>query len=295
MSTSVPTSVPNHPGASLPEGEPRTMEKIVIYGHSNLLYWWPVWAVSFVLAGVTYFEGNRMAVVPPKTEAVTGATVTSPDREFAGTRDVLVAPAGAKLPQATNDNGTPAPANPHMTMSSSNSIGVVFAMTLVIVALVSTLTFRGLVSLVIIVGMIGVVVALAYFRVWDDILAFFGGLDIRMNAAGYLFIAVPLFVAWVFVVFVYDKQVFMVVDEGQIRYVIDVGDAAMVVPAEGATVEKKRDDVFRHWLLGFGTGDIVVKTGSGQRIELENVTNVARKLVIVNDMMRHKPVIVEQR
>jgi hypothetical protein len=29
----------------------------VVYGHSNLFYWWPVWLVCFVLAGVTYAGG----------------------------------------------------------------------------------------------------------------------------------------------------------------------------------------------------------------------------------------------
>jgi hypothetical protein len=141
--------------------------------------------------------------------------------------------------------------------------------------------------------MIAVVITLALFNVWDDILNFFGGVDIRMNAAGYLFIAVPLFLAWAFAVFVYDRQIYMVFDEGQIRYVLDVGDGATVAPAERAMVEKKRADVFRHWLLGFGTGDIVVKTGDGKKIELENVINIGRKLPIINDMIRHKPVVVE--
>ena len=38
-----------------------------MYGHSNLLYWWPVWLVSFVLAAVTYVEGKQMAIVPQGT------------------------------------------------------------------------------------------------------------------------------------------------------------------------------------------------------------------------------------
>jgi hypothetical protein len=270
-------------------GNKREVDHIVIYGHSNLLYWWPVWLVAFVLAGVTYFEGNQMAVVPPGTQAVEAARVEG----FDGPRAALVAPPDARLPQYQQGDGTTAAEQPHMTVSSSNSLGVVFATTLVLVALISTLTFRGLVSVIIILGMIAVVIALAFFGLWDDILNFFGGVDIRMNAAGYLFIAIPLFLAWAFVVFVYDKQIYMVFDEGQIRYVLDVGDGATVAPSEGAMVEKKRADVFRHWLLGFGTGDIIVKTGDGKKIELENVINIGGKLPVINDMLRHKPIVVE--
>ena len=35
------------------------VETITVYGHSNLLYWWPVWLVSFNLAGWTYFDGYQ--------------------------------------------------------------------------------------------------------------------------------------------------------------------------------------------------------------------------------------------
>lgn len=277
------------------------VETITVYGHSNLLYWWPVWLVSFALAAWTYFDGYQMAVVPPDSVVVRNEPVDSLGGER---RDVLIAPAGtgfnlapvetreADGTPAANGKGSLAPAS--MTVARTNSLGVIFVATLFVVALVSTLTLRGLVSLFVIAVMIAAVVTFALLDWWDDILAFFGGLDIRMNAAGYLFVAVPLFLAWLFVVFVYDRQVFMTVDEGQIRYVLDIGDSAMVIPAEGATVEKKRNDVFRHWLLGFGTGDIQVKTANGQVIELDNVTNANRKLAVVNDMIRHKAITIDE-
>ena len=275
------------------------VETITVYGHSNLLYWWPVWLVSFILAGWTYFDGYQMAVVPPDSRVVRGAEIAGFDQP----RDVLVAPAdrgfnlasvetedAAGNPEA-NSKGVQAPAS--MTVARTNSLGVIFVATLFVVALVSTLTLRGLVSLFVIVLMIAAVVTFALLDWWDDILGFFGGLDIRMNAAGYLFVAVPLFLAWLFVVFIYDRQIYMVVDEGQIRYVRDIGDSAMVVPAEGSLVEKKRNDVFRHWLFGFGTGDIQIKTQNGQVIELDNVINANQKLAVVNDMLRHKAITVD--
>ena len=302
MSTAPPGTVTSNPTEAQADDH-RLVDKIVIYGHSNLMYWWPVWAVSFLLAALTYFDGYQMAVIPPNTEAVRGANVMG----YAEPRDVLVAPAEETFnlaPVETKDavgnpvdhgtKGRAAPAS--MTVSRSNTLGVVFAFTLFLVALVSTVTFRGLVSMIVIILMITAVVTLALLDLWDNVFAFLGGLDIRMNAAGYLFVGIPVFLAWVFVVFVYDRQRYMVFDENQIRYVLDVGDSAMVVPADGAVVEKKRDDVFRHWLFGFGTGDFVIRTGgpSGPAIEMENVTNVNRKLRIINDKLRHKPITMEQ-
>lgn len=249
--------------------KPKTVkiDQITIYGHSNLLYWWPVWLISFVLAVVTYMDGHRMLIVPQQAAAQAAADGT-----------------------AVVEAGTTA-----LTVSGNNSLGVIFVATLVLVALTSTILFRGLVSVIVVVLLITATVTLALLNLWNPILAFVGGLDIRMNAAGYLAVAIPLFLAWVAVVFVYDKQVYMVFDSGQIRYVLDVGDSEVVMPADGAVVEKKRNDVFRHILLGFGTGDLVIRTGGGNgpAILLENVVNISRKLVVVNQMLKEKAVTVE--
>jgi hypothetical protein len=287
MSTHVPSSVPADPSQNANPEAMRKVDHITIYGHSNLLYWWPVWLVCFIAAGLTYTSGSQMAVVPNGTVAAAGRTVEG----FDGPRDVLVAPPGTPLPLASRDADA-VPVQPSLTVSGSNNLGVVFAATLLLVALVSNVLFRGLVSLIIIILLITAVVTLALFDLWDDIFAFFGGLDIRMNAAGYLFIGIPLFVVWAFVTFVFDHQVYMVFDEGQIRYVLEIGDSAMVASSEGAIAEKKRSDVFRHWLLGFGTGDLLVKLPGGQHIELHNVTNANRKMALINDMLRHKAVVV---
>src|SRR5205085_12052048 len=138
-------------------------------------------------------------------------------------------------------------ATPGMTVSSNNSLGVLFVATLLVVALASTILLRGLVSMIALLVMIAAVVIFALLGWWNDILLFLGGLDIRMNAAGYLAVAVPLFLAWLAVVCLYDRAVYVLVTPGQIRYVLEVGDSEMAVQTEGAIVEKKRNDVFRHW------------------------------------------------
>jgi len=182
-----------------------------------------------------------------------------------------------------------------MTVSSNNNLGVIFVATIVLVALTSTILLRGLVSLVAVVLLITLTVTFALFGWWNDILAYLGGLDIRMNAAGYLAVGIPLFLAWLVVVLLYDRQIYMVFDQGQIRYVREVGDSEVVMQSEGAIVEKKRNDVFRHWLLGFGTGDLMVRTGgpNGPTIELENVINIGRKLTIINKMVKEKAITIE--
>ena len=306
MATDI-SNAPSDPGVAAQPDLTRRLEHITVYSHSNLMYWWPVWLVCFILAGITYTEGNQMAVVPDGTVAVSGARVTHPTQEFPGQRDVLVAPEGQHFslsPDNTESKAGPGtdpttlenrqPASPSMTVSGSNSLGVVFAMTLIVVAIVSTLLLRGLISLIAIILMVTAVITLAFLDLWDEIFVFFGGLDIRMNAAGYLFIGIPLFLIWAFVFFIQDKMHYMTFDEGQIRYVMEIGDSAMVQSSDGAMVEKKRSDVFRHWILGFGTGDLMIRLRNGQEIELPNIVNANRKMAIINDFLRHRPIMVEE-
>jgi hypothetical protein len=298
MSTAVPTTPdaappPAPPGGAVPvynvtppgQLPTKKITHIVVYGHSNLLYWWPVWLVSFILAGVTYAEGNQMAIVPQRTE------VRHDLRVDGDARDALVAPPGRSFAAVPEEGRQTLPG---MTVSSNNNLGVLFVATLLIVAVASTILLRGLVSLVAVVAIIAMIVTFALFGWWNSILAFLGGLDIRMNAAGYLCVAIPMFVAWVLVVGLYDRQAYVVFDQGQIRYVREVGDSEVVIQSEGAVVEKKRNDVFRHFLLGFGTGDLQIRTGgqNAQTIELENVINVSRKLAVIDQMVKEKAVTV---
>ena len=173
------TAVPPNPAQTDPvhPDTPRKIDYLIVYGHSNILYWWPVWLVAFILAAVTYIEGHQMAVVPD-------GTVVERDRAVEGVpgrHDVLVAPEGRKF-QLAQEEGQHSPAG--MTVSSSNGLGVIFVATLLVVALASTILLRGLVSLVTLVLMIAAVVTFELLGWWNDILLFLGGMDIRMNAAG---------------------------------------------------------------------------------------------------------------
>src|SRR5262245_43584131 len=49
-------------------------DEIVVFHHSNLFYWWPVWFFGFIFAALTYFGDGHMAVVPPHTQAVKART-----------------------------------------------------------------------------------------------------------------------------------------------------------------------------------------------------------------------------
>src|SRR6516165_10450537 len=42
--------------------EVRNSNRIRIYQHSDLMYWWVVWLYGFFCAGLTYLEGNKVTI-----------------------------------------------------------------------------------------------------------------------------------------------------------------------------------------------------------------------------------------
>src|SRR5262249_12444534 len=61
--------------------------EIVLYSHSNLFDWWPVWAMAFILGCLTAFEGHVLAVVPNHSEYKTVA-VSEKDPKTGDKREV---------------------------------------------------------------------------------------------------------------------------------------------------------------------------------------------------------------
>ena len=39
--------------------------EIRIYGHTKLFYWWPVWLLCFIFAAITWYDNQRLVLVPP--------------------------------------------------------------------------------------------------------------------------------------------------------------------------------------------------------------------------------------
>lgn len=256
--------------------------EIRVYGHNNLFYWWPVWAVGFLMAGLTFLDGHVMAIVPEgtKVEQVQPAANGK-------TQELLVPPPGQSIPPASAKSDDP---SPRLRVAANNNYGVIFAGTLLLVVMITNFTLRGLASVIAIAGIIIVSLFFALLGWWDSILLWLGGVDVRMNAGGYIAIALPLFVIWLFSTFVYDHYTYLIVTRGQVRIRQNIGDGEVAVDASGLSLEKKRDDLFRHWLVGLGSGDLHVKTGGPANLdfELNNVLFIGPKLNRIQDLIREK-------
>jgi hypothetical protein len=260
-------------------------EEFRIYGHNNILYWWPIWALGFLFAALTYADGHVMAVVPEGTQVEQAQVAPG----GSGPRNVLVAPPGQAV-TAPDPKGRDS--EPHLRVAANNNYGVVFIGAILFVILATNLTLRGMASVIAIAFLIIVVLLLWVMNWWDSVLLWLGGLDVRMNAGGYLAIAIPLVIIWLFSTFIYDHYVYLIVSRGQVRVRQAIGDAEMAVDASGLLLEKKRNDFFRHWILGLGSGDLHVKSGgpSNLNFDLPNVLFVGWKLAKIQDMLREKEV-----
>jgi len=279
------TYPPGYTPAPTPAAVPAPVrdEEIRIYGHNNLFYWWPVWAVGFLMAALTMLDGHLMAIVPSGTKVEEAVPA-----EGGKTKDVLTTPAGQAVPPAAK-SGDP---TPRLHVSANNSLGVIFAGTLLLVVMITNFTLRGLASVIAIAGLVIAGLFLGLMGWWNDILWSLGEVDVRMNAGGYIAIALPLLVIWLFSTFVYDHYTYLIVSRGQVRIRKEIGAGEVAVDATGLLLEKKRDDLFRHWLIGLGSGDLRVKTGnpSNMNFELNNVLFIGSKLSRSQELLREKEV-----
>jgi hypothetical protein len=258
---------------------------VTIIGHSDLFYWWPVWVVGFLMAVLTYLGGYYMAVVPDGTVAEKARQVQGID----GPRDLLILPPGRGWP--VDEAG--APEQPRLRVARSNGLGSVFVTVVLLVLLITNIRLPGVWSLVLMTLILLVSVLFALAGTWDLVFRLVRSWDVHITAAGYLCLATPLFLIWLATLLFYDRLTYATIRPGQVTIHHAFGAGAKSYEVQGLTLEKKRDDLFRHWLLGAGSGDLVIRTGgvSPQTHELANVLFVGSKLTMAQRLLRERQMV----
>jgi hypothetical protein len=86
---------------------------------------------------------------------------------------------------------------------------------------------------------------------------------------------------------------YMVFAPGQLRVRQEIGGGEVAYDTLGMVVAKRRSDLFRHWLLGAGSGDLLVKTAgaAAQQFEMHNVLFVGNKLQLIQQMLQTREVV----
>jgi hypothetical protein len=270
------------------QGNPKDPTSITLVSHSMLFYWWPVWMVGFVLGVVSLQAGYRLAIVPEGTKLQAGSEGPQ------GQTYELVVPKNQQDPLrklAESSSQEPFP----VALAASRMMGLLFCFVLLVVIFSTNIPLRGLWSAIVVLLLLLLGGLLAALNLWDAIFDALGHLHIYITAAGYLFVSTILFVFWVLTMFLFDPRRYITFTPGQLIVHQEVGDLRQVYDTTNVIVEKRRSDFFRHILLGFFAGDIIVRIqgGQGQTFLLPNVLFAAAKVEQVAKLMKTRPVIPE--
>ena len=289
MSTTNPPDLPSAPTQPGSTGQMRTRPKeIKLVSHSPIFYWWPIWFLGYIMALITLTENHRLAIVPEHTKIV---AIHGDDAKLKGYQ-LTTDGTTANLEKAFKED-----AQGHDAFKARVSqrawMGPLYCVILILTILITNIPLRGLWSFLVILLLM--VVALGITLIpggWDDLLAAFGGLHIYINMAGYLFIATTVFILWVVSVFIFDQRTYMIITPGSVQVCEHIGASVRNFDTTGMTFEKQRDDLFRHWILGFFSGDLIVHTSGATQVEirLPNVLWIGWRLEEVQEVLREKQV-----
>jgi hypothetical protein len=161
----------------------------------------------------------------------------------------------------------------HYLFYPSKNLGVIYTFVFFLVIMLTNFAPRGVYSAVVILIAVLLVFAAALFGVMESLLTWLGELNIYMNLGFYVFFSTLIFVVWVITVFVFDHWTCWRVLPGQLIHQSRFSGASKSYDTRGMVFERVRQDLFRHWILGLGSGDLKIIIG-GVRGEPMNVPNV---------------------
>jgi len=239
------------PVASATPTPPNDPAEVRVYSHSNIYYWWPVWAVGFILGLWTWFgDGHFMVTVPPGSELVHASKVeyelpTKGDEaekaKAIKTRrdvDMIVSPEASDKVKNNKDfprvnEKDEQPMEPKLHMAKNTRLGVIFCTVLLLVITITNVPLRGMWSILVIITIALLAVIFALLGWWEKIVTTLSLLDIRINAGGYFFLSTVLFIIWALAVFLFDRQTYIIFTPGQFKVCQSIGDGEKVYDTVG--------------------------------------------------------------
>lgn len=180
---------------------------------------------------------------------------------------------------------------PEEWIHPSNNLGVVYFLVIFLVLLITNFAVRGAASGMVILSGALITVVLAYVGWWDEVFSWFGNLAVHLSLGAYFWFSSLVFLAWTVTVFGLDRLNYWEVTPGQLTHKSLFGAGSQSYNAQGMALEKHRDDLFRHWLLGLGSGDLQIRTSGAthERIDLINVLLVGSTVATMQRLIAEVP------
>ena len=131
----------------------------------------------------------------------------------------------------------------------------------------------------------------AYLDWWKEILDWLGNESIYMNLSFYLFSSTVLCVVWFITVFFIDHLSFWRFRPGQVTHEYLGGIVDKSYDTDNMVLLKRQDNLFRHWVIGIGSGDLYMQTMGAMGVEMTvaNVLFVGDKLFKIERLIATKP------
>ena len=182
----------------------------------------------------------------------------------------------------------PSTFRPAVHILSSSAPGFLFTGLLLLVVLITSVRLKGLPTILAIVISSIALIALAWLGWLDTLLSFMPTVSVHMTSGFYLFLSGFLFIAWGLGFVIFDRLCFWRIRDGKLERVRIFGRILEQHDLLGMRIETHSDDLLRHVILGFGSGDLVLKAGSGVSatvIEIRNVLGVTQKKKAIRERL----------
>lgn len=176
-------------------------------------------------------------------------------------------------------------------VSSGQGAGLTFITVLLLVIVFTNAKMRGVYSAFAVLFVAFLAVLFAWLGWWDDIFSIIPDLNVHMNVGFYLILSTVMFIIWALAFFVFDRLKVWIVRPGQLTVKEMIGGGETSYDARGMLFEEHSDDLFRHILLGFGSGDLQITTAGAKREEfyLPNVLFADWKVKQAQQLLAVKP------
>ncbi|MCS7014598.1 MAG: hypothetical protein NZM42_00590 [Gemmatales bacterium] len=270
----------------------RRKEAIYVYGHSMLFYFWPLWVFGYAIGFYTWLtDGYLLTVSRQDLEKHGTITVKLISEQGEGARSIIKAEIGD--PRNQKNPGKEVTVTERV--APSKNPGVLYALLILLVIFITNVPLRGLLWMIVLLTVILLGLLFAYLDWWDAIFSWFGRLSIHMNMGFYMFFSTVLLILWLICFFGYDRLNYWEIVPGQVRHIWPITGAVKSYDTTGMHFEKVRDDAFRHWILGLGSGDLVMTPAakspdvSRDDLTVRNVLFVGRKLNRILHLIAERP------